>query len=206
MSSPHRFDAAAWKGKATANLSDVIGRVGAMDGGIRRLCGTHVAGPAHTVMTGTGDSSSIHRALAGAGAGPGSVLVVDAQGGIARAVWGAVMTMAAIELGIVGAVIDGAARDIDEIASMDFAVFARATCPGGPHKGFRGAHGVPVQCGGVVVNPGDVVVGDADGVVVVPAGGAEAAITAAEAVVAREQQWLARIRAGETSVEILGLD
>ena len=188
---------------ATANLSDVIGRVGAMDGGIRRLCGTHVAGPAHTVMTGTGDSSSIHRALADAT--PGSVLVVDAQGGLARAVWGAVMTTAAIEKGVVGAVIDGAVRDIDEITSMGFTLFARATCPGGPHKGFRGAHGVPVQCGGVVVNSGDVVVGDADGVTVVPAGRTEAALAAVESVVAREQQWLSRIRAGETSAEILGL-
>ena len=203
MSSPHRFDPSAWKGMATANLSDVIGRVGAMDGGIRRLCGTHVAGPAHTVMTGTGDSSSIHRALADAT--PGSVLVVDAQGGLARAVWGAVMTTAAIEKGVVGAVIAGAVRDIDEITSMGFALFARATCPGGPHKGFRGAHGVPVQCGGVVVNSGDVVVGDADGVTVVPAGRTEAALAAVESVVAREQQWLSRIRAGETSAEILGL-
>ena len=155
-------------------------------------------------MTGTGDSSSIHRALTDAE--PGSVLVVDAQGGTARAVWGAVMTTAAIERGIVGAVIDGAVRDIDEIASMDFPVFARATCPAGPHKGFRGVHGVPVQCGGVVTNPGDIVVGDADGVTVVPADRAEAALAEVEAVVARERQWLARIRAGETSAEILGLD
>lgn len=204
MSSLQEFDPTAWKGMAAANLSDVIGRVGAMDGGIRRLCGTRMAGPAHTVMTGTGDSSSIHRALADAA--PGSVLVVDAQGGIARAVWGAVLTTAAIERGIVGAVIDGAVRDIDEITSMDFALFARATCPGGPHKGFRGAHGIPVQCGGVVVNPKDIVVGDADGVAVIPAGGAEAAMVAVESVVAREQQWLARIRAGETSTEVLGLD
>ena len=185
MSAVHRFDPDVWKGIATANLSDVVGRVGAMDGGLRRLCGTQMAGPAHTVMTATGDSSSIHRALVDAD--PGSVLVVDAQAGTARAVWGAVMTAAAIERGIVGVVIDGAVRDIDEIASSGFPVFARATCPAGPHKGFRGAHGVTIQCGGVVVKPGDIIVGDADGVTVVPAAQADDAVAAVESVVARER-------------------
>ena len=204
MNSTAAFDPEIWKGIATANLSDVIGRIGAMDGGIRRLCGSTMVGPAHTVITGTGDSSSVHRALVDAE--PGSVLVVDAQGGIARAVWGAVMTTAAIERGIVGVVIDGAVRDIEEIASVGFTTFARATCPAGPHKGFRGSHGVPIQCGGVVVNPGDIVVGDADGVTVVPIAQADAAIAAVDKLVAREREWMGRIRSGETTVEILNLD
>ena len=75
-----------------------------------------MAGPAHTVITGTGDSSSIHRAMVDVESG--SILVIDAQGGTARAVWGAVMTAAAIERGIVGAVIDGAVRDIDDVATQ----------------------------------------------------------------------------------------
>ena len=197
------FDPEVWTGIATANLSDVIGRVGAMDGGIRRLCGTRMAGPAHTVATAIGDSSTTHRALADAA--PGSVLVVDAQGDTARAVWGAVMTAAAIERGIVGAVIDGAVRDIDEIADLGFTLYARATCPGGPHKGFRGSHGVTVQCGGVVVNPYDIVVGDADGVTVVPALQAEEALVAVAQVAAAEQEWMDRIRTGEATTDILGI-
>lgn len=204
MTSTQGFDPNAWKGIGTANLSDVVGRVGAMDGGIRRLCGVQMAGPAHTVMTGTGDSSSIHRAMVDVESG--SILVVDAQGGTARAVWGAVMTAAAIERGIVGAVIDGAIRDIDEIAAWGFPVYARATCPAGPHKGFRGAHGVSIQCGGVVVNPGDIVVGDADGVTVVPALQAGEALAAVELVVITERNWMDRIRAGESTTEILGLE
>lgn len=200
---PIDFDPAAWEGLATANLSDVIGRVGAMDGGIRRLCGDRMVGPAHTVLTATGDSSSIHRALAVAP--PGSALIVDAQGGIARAVWGNVLTVAAMERGVVGAVIDGAVRDIDEIAALGFTLFARATCPAGPHKGFRGVHGAPVQCGGVVVNPGDVVAGDADGVTVVPQAQIGTILAAVECVAAAERTWMDRIRAGESSTDILGL-
>ncbi len=204
MTSPVSFDPDAWKGIATANLSDVVGRMGAMDGGIRRLSGKQLAGPAHTVTTGIGDSSSIHRALADAE--PGSVLVVDAQGGTARAVWGAVMTVAAIERGVVGVVIDGAVRDLDEINSLEFAVYARATCPAGPHKGFRGVHGIPIQCGGVVVNPGDIVVGDADGVTVVPASDMSKVLSAVESLAAQERKWMGRIRSGESTVDILGLD
>ncbi len=204
MSHSPTFDSKPWEQVATANLSDAIGRIGAMDGGIRRLCGARLAGPAHTVVTGTGDSSSIHRALVDAPAG--SVIVVDAQGGIARSVWGNVLTIAAIARGVVGAVIDGAIRDLDEIAALGFPVYARATCPAGPHKGFRGFHGVPIQCGGVVVNPGDIVVGDADGITVVPAAKAASVLEMVDKVAATEQGWMDRIRAGEASAKILGLE
>lgn len=163
-----------------------------------------MVGPAHTVLTGTGDSSSIHRALVDAP--PGSVLVIDAQGGIARAVWGNVLTVAAMERGVVGAVIDGAVRDSDEIAALDFTLFARATCPAGPHKGFRGVQGVPVQCGGVVVSPGDIVAGDADGVTVIPEAQVGTVLAAVERVTALERGWMDRIRAGESSAEILGME
>jgi len=204
MSMMPGFDAGPWEAVSAASLSDAIGRVGAMDGGIRRLCGRRMVGPAHTVLTGTGDSSSIHRALVDAP--PGSVVVVDAQGGTARAVWGNVLTVAAMARGVVGAVIDGAVRDIDEIAALGFTIYARATCPAGPHKGFRGRHGVPIQCGGVMVGPGDVVVGDADGVTVVPASQLDSVLGAVEQVVAREQTWKDRISAGEASAAILGVE
>lgn len=200
---PQEFDVSSWLEASSAGVSDAIGRVGAMDGGIRRLSGERLVGPAHTVMTGAGDSSSVHRALVEAE--PGSVLVIDAQGGQSRAVWGAVLTMAAIERAVVGVVVDGAVRDIEEIQSIGFAVYGRATCPAGPHKGFRGMHGVPIQCGGVVVNPGDIVVGDGDGVAVVPALLTGTVLKAVEKIRTEEQAWISRIKAGETTPEILGL-
>jgi regulator of RNase E activity RraA len=196
------FDGAAWADVPSAAASDAVGRVGAMDSSIRRLCGRRVVGPAYTVVTGTGDSSTIHRALMAVPAG--SVVVVDAQGATARSVWGGVLTAAAMAAGAVGAVVDGVVRDLDEVAAQGFTLFARGTCPAGPHKGFRGSHGVPVQCGGVVVHPGDIVVGDADGVSVVPAAQATAALAAVERIAATERSWLERIRGGESSAEILG--
>ena len=197
------FDPAAWADVPSAAASDAVGRVGAMDSAIRRLCGRRVVGPAYTVVTGTGDSSTIHRALTAAPAG--SVVVVDAQGATARSVWGGVLTAGAMAAGVVGAVVDGVVRDLEESAAQGFTLFARGTCPAGPHKGFRGSYGVPVQCGGVVVHPGDIVVGDADGVSVVPAAQAAAALAAVDRIAATERSWLERIRGGEKLAEILGL-
>lgn len=198
------FDPVAWGAVATATLSDAIGRIGAMDAGIRRLSGGHLAGPVHTIHTGVGDSLTVHRGVAVAP--PGSVIVIDAQGGLERAVWGGVLTHAATARGVLGVVIDGVVRDLDEIAALGFPVFARGTCPAGPHKAFHGTVGGTVHCGGVEVRPGDVVVGDADGVTVVPAEHLAAALSEVEAVRRREQAWLERIDAGETTASILGLD
>jgi 4-hydroxy-4-methyl-2-oxoglutarate aldolase len=199
-----RFERAAWDGVSAAALSDAIGRGGAMVSAIRRLCGGRLVGPAHTIQTGLGDSSTIHRGLQSAP--QDSVIVVDAQGSEARAVWGAVLSIAAIARGATGVVVDGVVRDLDEMAALDFTVFARGSCPAGPHKGFRGTVGVPVSCGGVLVRPGDIVVGDADGVTVVPAEQSAATLEEVERIRARERGWVDRIEMGESTVSILGLD
>ena len=69
----------------------------------------------------------------------------------------------------------------------------------------RGTIGQPIVCGGVAVAPGDIVLGDDDGVVVVPrAIAAEAAGWAAERV-AKEDELIRKIKAGATTVDLLGL-
>ena len=64
---------------------------------------------------------------------------------------------------------------------------------------------VPIQCGGVVVSRGDIVVGDADGVAVVPHTQIGTVLAAVARLTATERAWIDRIRAGESSAEILGL-
>lgn len=153
--SPQATALAAWRDLPTATVSDCLERLGAMDAGIAPLTGAGLVGPAHTVETGAGDSSTLHRALESAPAG--AVLVVDGGGYLGRAVWGCVLTGAAQAAGVVGAVIDGAIRDVAAIREAGFVVYARGACPAGPHKGFRGRIGATVQCGGVVVGAGDLV-------------------------------------------------
>jgi 4-hydroxy-4-methyl-2-oxoglutarate aldolase len=174
-----------------------------MDAGLRRLSGERLIGPAYPVWTCAGDSSTIHRALWRAPVE--AVLVVDAEGHLGRAVWGHVLTVAAQRRGLAGVVIDGAIRDLDAIRSTGFPVYARGVCPAGPHKGFAGRYGATIQCGGVSVAPESLVVGDADGVVVVPVSQTEQIMSRTLRTLEREADWLRRIDAGETTLELLGL-
>ena len=192
-----------WRGVATALASDCLGRFGAMDGGIVPLTGLPLLGWAATIEVVPGDSATIHRALTGVR--PGSVVMVDAGGGRDRAVWGGVLTAAARAAGVVGAVIDGAVRDLAVIRAQGFPVFGRGANPAGPHKAGGGRAGARVSCGGLVVAAGDLVLGDEDGVVVVPAGELEGVRQAVRDREELERRWLARIEAGEPSASVIGL-
>lgn len=192
-----------WLELPTASVSDALGRLGGMDAGIERLSGSRLAGRAYPVWTSAGDNSTIHRAVAEAP--PGAVLVIDAEAHRARAVWGYVLTVAALRRGAVGAVIDGTVRDIDDIRKVGFPLYARGVCPVGPHKGFEGRHGHVVQCGGVSVAPGDLVLGDADGVVVVPSARLEEIFAKTQQKRMDEAHWIERIEAGDSTLDILGI-
>jgi regulator of RNase E activity RraA len=75
------------------------------------------AGPAVTVRTYNGDWSAPVRAIDLAK--PGDVIVIDAcQGEVA--VWGELATNSCRSVGVVGVIIDGAVRDIDDIRKMKF--------------------------------------------------------------------------------------
>jgi regulator of RNase E activity RraA len=66
-------------------------------------------------------------------------------------------------------VIEGMTRDVKQITSMTFPVFASGVSPldaKGRARVF--AYRCTIECGGVLVEPGDIIFGDADGVVVIP--------------------------------------
>jgi len=101
---------------------------------------------------------------------PGSVLVYVLEDGLETAGIGNLMSTVAKVRGLAGAVIDGGARDIDEIEEMGFPVFSRSVTPATSVGRYVSvAKQVPVTCAGVLVRPGDYIVGDWTGVVVVPA-------------------------------------
>ena len=85
------------------------------------------------------------------------------------AVWGELLTGAAMNGGCVGAIIDGAVRDVAKISDMDFPVFARGSRVRDSLNRQRVVDiDVPVEIDGVRFAPGDLVIADRDGVVVVP--------------------------------------
>ena len=97
-------------------------------------------------------------------------VIIAATGGSLRSgIWGELLTTAAMQRGCVGAIIDGAVRDVDKIAAMGFSVLARGTSPyDSLHRQRVIEIDVPVEIDGVTFHSGDLVFADRDGVVVVP--------------------------------------
>lgn len=164
-----------------ANIGDAMDRLGVADSAIQAVWpGARLAGPAFTVWTRPGDNKGIHQALQLAR--PGDVIVVAGGGDESRALLGELIGERAINAGIAGFALDGAARDAEALGEIGMPVFARATSPAGPYKDGPFRVGTAVAFGGVPVLPGDVIVGDSDGVVVIPRELAEKVAEAAEAV------------------------
>lgn len=159
---------AVYRAASSAAVADQVGCLWTMDPGIRALHSAmpRLSGPAVTVKAPPGDNWSIYGGLNRAF--PGAVLVIDWRGHTGSCGGGEKALLPALRRGLAGVVIDGAWRDVEDIAAHGFPIFGRGTSPYSPAKRDPGEINVPISCGGVVVEPGDVVVGDSDGVVVVP--------------------------------------
>lgn len=100
---------------------------------------------------------------------PDDVMIVAAAGSGRSGVWGELLTTAALNGGCVGAIVDGAVRDVARMTSLEFPVYARGTCVYDSLNRQRVIDlDVPVEIGEVPFHPGDLVLADRDGVVVVP--------------------------------------
>jgi len=97
------------------------------------------------------------------------VLIAAAGGSMRSGIWGELLSTAATNSGCVGAIVDGAVRDVSKMTAMGFTVFARGTCIYDSQNRQRVIDiDVPVQIDGVTFSPGDLVIADVDGIVVVP--------------------------------------
>lgn len=176
-----------------ANIGDVMNRLQAMRGGFAAYgARRRVVGPARTVRARPGDNLMLHRAIDLAQ--PGDVVVCDGAHDLSIALAGDLMISHAVSRGIAALVIDGAVRDLAEIAKLDIGVWACGHTPAGPFKDGPGEIGFAISCGGQVVQPGDLIAADEDGIVVVPREAAEAVIAAAEAHAAKEHAITAAIQ------------
>lgn len=142
----------------------VDGSLRVFDPGLIALGGRRAfAGPAVTLRV-FEDNSLIADAVKTPG--EGRVLVVDAGGSRRCAVFGGNLAAAAAGNGWAGVIINGCARDSDEIDAAGVGVRVLALHPRRPAKRGEGQRDVPVTFLGVTVRPGEWIYADADGVLV----------------------------------------
>lgn len=187
-------------------LADCMERSGVLRSDIRPLFDARFAGVALTVRLYPGDLVDCLDALAVAQ--KGDVILVDAAGETETSIWGGLMAGLCLQKGVVGAVVDGAIRDTDEIKKLGFPIFSRAIVPRSTHSPFSKRMepievNVPIHCGGALVMPGDVVLADEIGIVIVPQSQAQDVLTRAQAQAAQEEATRQRIREGKTVEELL---
>lgn len=130
------------------------------------------------------------------------VLIAAAGGSMRSGIWGELLTTAVRNGGCVGAIVDGAVRDVTKIRQLGFPVLARGTSPYDSKNRQRVIdRDVPVEIDGVVFAPGDLVVADEDGIVVVPQPVEGEVLTLAWAKVHDENEVRAAIEGGMKAVD-----
>ena len=183
-----------FRGLASSNVADAMGRFGFMDAGMQSRSGLPLCGLAVTVQCRPADNLMVHKALQVAT--PGDIVVVSTCGNTTSAVFGELMCHTAKAAKLGGIVVDGAIRDVDGITRLGMPAYSRAVCPGACDKDGPGEINVPISCGGTVVMPGDIIVGDADGIAVVPHASAAQIVELVARLMDREMKRIAEIDAG----------
>ena len=147
---PDRALVEAFRGLPVANLDDCMGRIAAVDAGLKNVNKTPLLGVAFTVRCPAGDNLMFHKALDLAQ--PGDILVIASGGSLSRSLCGEIMSTYARSRGIAGFVVDGCIRDYDELSALtDFPVYAQGVTPNGPYKNGPGEINSPVTVDGLLV-------------------------------------------------------
>ena len=187
-----------------ATVHEAAGRTGVVDLPLIRVVpGSRVAGPARTALCMPGDNTMVHALVAHAR--PGDVLVLTTAEPAPVAFVGDLLATQAQAQGVAGILVDGAVRDLDELAELGLPIWTRFVRAQGATKGDVGKLDVPVVVGGAEIRPGDIVVMDCDGAVVVPADRVDEMLPAARERAERETAVRQRYRDGDLSYDLQGL-
>jgi len=187
-----------------ATVHEAAGRTGVVDLPLIRVVpGSRVAGPARTALCMPGDNTMVHALVAHAR--PGDVLVLTTAEPAPVAFVGDLLATQAQAQGVAGILVDGAVRDLDELAELGLPIWTRFVRAQGATKGEVGKLDVPVVVGGAEIRPGDLVVMDCDGAVVVPADRVDKMLPAARERAERETAVRQRYRDGDLSYDLQGL-
>ena len=126
---------------------------------------------------------------------PGDVLVVQGVAGISS--MGGVMASVGKRQGEIGAVVEGAVRDIDHSRSIGYPIWSAGVSPiTGKWRIETIAVNDPVKIAGIEVKPGDLVIADECGVCFVPFARAAEVFAIAQKLAASEKARLEKLESG----------
>jgi regulator of RNase E activity RraA len=198
-----------------ATVADVLDEMGLHDQGLspdfRALSGTRLVGRAYTIRgrSAPAPSGGDPRKMEACGGVSADEIAVWSGDGYGIAYFGELIARGMAERGCVGALVQGAARDLRWLEEMGFPVFGTFRTPVQSIGRWSVEDWqVPVQLPGattptVEVRPGDLVVADEDGAVVVPAERAQAVLERTEELTATEVRIRADIAVGSTLAQAL---
>jgi 4-hydroxy-4-methyl-2-oxoglutarate aldolase len=136
---------------------------------------------------------------------PGEVIVVTMPEPRPVALVGELLATQARARGAAAMLIDGAVRDVAELADVGLPIWARWVRVRGAGKDVAGSIGEPVIVGGARICSGDALVLDADGVAVVERERVDEVLDAARARAESERVKRRQLEAGALSFELDGL-
>ena len=193
----------------TSSISDILDKMG-LNGIINGLHvlvpGARIAGTAFTIKAIAGERGSYSRSDFPVGKVIGmmemdDVLVCDI-GGQHTSTMGGLASLAMKLRGVAGMVIDGGARDVEQIRRNGFPAYVRHVCAtSGKTRITWLAINVPVEIGEVSVCPGDLVVADDTSVAIVPIDKAKDILKECQRLEQLEAQFEEELRTGKTFLE-----
>ena len=99
----------------------------------------------------------------------GKVIVMDLDGVINATAWGGLASKLAQKKGVLGTIMHGTCRDLEEIRECGYPVWAKGVCPRRSRNDFTfGTINEPVVVTGITIKKDDIIVADQSGVVCVP--------------------------------------
>jgi 4-hydroxy-4-methyl-2-oxoglutarate aldolase len=99
----------------------------------------------------------------------GQVVVMDLQGTINATAWGGLASKLALRKGVVGTIMNGTCRDLEEIRECGYPVWAIGVCPRRSRNDFTfGSINETISVTDVEISKNDIIVADQSGVVCVP--------------------------------------
>ena len=99
----------------------------------------------------------------------GKVIVMHLDGALNATAWGGLASKLAQKKGVLGTIMHGTCRDVEEIRECGYPVWAKGICPRRSRNDFTfGTINEPIEITGVKIKKNDIIVADQSGVVCIP--------------------------------------